>query len=79
MMNPATTVEGLLALLVPFGLILLGGGCVMADVVLLKRRGDADGVASFLEAGERPRPGLRLASVFLFTLASGLAMRGPRR
>jgi putative hemolysin len=75
MMNPATTVEGFLALLVPFGLILLGGGCVMADVVLLKRRGDADGVASFLEAGERPRPGLRLASVFLFTLASGLAMR----
>lgn len=74
-MNPATTVDDLLAFLAPAGLILAGGGCVMADIVLLKRRGDADGVTSYVEAGERPRPGLRLASVFLFTLASGVAMR----
>ena len=47
----------------------------MVDVVLLKRRGDVDGVASFLGAGARPRPGLRLASVFFFTLASILTAR----
>jgi putative hemolysin len=62
-------------LLVPFGLILLGGYFVMADVVLLKRRGDADGVTSFVGLGSRPRPGLRFASVFFFTLASVLAAR----
>ena len=64
-----------LVLLVPFALILIGGLFVMADVVLLKRRGDADGVGSFLGSGTRPRPGLRLASVFFFTLASALATR----
>ena len=62
-------------ILVPLGLILLGGFFVMADVVLLKRRGDADGVTSFLGLGSRPRPGLRLTSVFFFTLASVLAAR----
>jgi len=64
-----------LVLLAPFALIVTGGLFVMADVVLLKRRGDADGVGSFLGAGTRPRPGLRLASVFFFTLASVLATR----
>jgi putative hemolysin len=64
-----------LVLLAPFALIVSGGLFVMADVVLLKRRGDADGVGSFLGAGTRPRPGLRLASVFFFTLASVLATR----
>lgn len=62
-------------LLLPLVLILIGGLFVMADVVLLKRRGDADGVGSFLGAGMRPRAGLRLASVFFFTLASMLAAR----
>ena len=47
----------------------------MADVVLLKRRGEADSASSFDGAGRRPRPGLRLAAVFLFTLASLLASR----
>jgi len=61
--------------LVPLGLISLGGYFVMADVVLLKRRGDADSVTSYVSTGSRPRPGLRLASVFLFTLASILASR----
>jgi putative hemolysin len=65
----------LLALLLPLVLILIGGIFVLSDVVLLKRRGDADGVASYLGSGSRPRPGLRLASVFFFTLASMLAMR----
>ena len=62
-------------LLVPLGLILIGGFFVMADVVLLKRRGDADSVTSFLGLGACPRPGLRLTSVFFFTLASVLASR----
>jgi putative hemolysin len=62
-------------ILIPLGLILLGGYFVMADVVLLKRRGDADSVTSFLGLGSRPRPGLRLGSVFFFTLASILAAR----
>jgi putative hemolysin len=62
-------------LLLPLALILIGGLFVMADVVLLKRRGDADGVSSFLGIGMRPRAGLRLASVFFFTLASMLAAR----
>jgi len=61
--------------LVPVALILLGGVFVMADVVLLKRRGEADSASSFDGAGRRPRPGLRLAAVFLFTLASLLASR----
>jgi putative hemolysin len=61
--------------LVPFVLILLGGLMVMSDAVLLRRRGDEEGVSSFLGSGSRPRPGLRLASVFLFTLASILAAR----
>ena len=60
--------------LVPLGLILLGGYFVMADVVLLKRRGDSDSVTSFV-GGRRPRPGLRLTSVFFFTLASVMAAR----
>jgi putative hemolysin len=47
----------------------------MADVVLLKRRGDADSIGSYLGSGTRPRPGLRLASVFFFTLASILTAR----
>jgi putative hemolysin len=62
--------------LVPAILILLGGICVLSDVVLLKRRGDSEGISSFLGTGSRPRPGLRLASVFLFTLASILTARG---
>ena len=62
-------------ILLPLGLIMTGGLFVMADVVLLKRRGDADVVSSFLGSGSRPRPGLRLASVFFFTLASILAAR----
>jgi putative hemolysin len=61
--------------LVPAALILLGGVFVMADVVLLRRREEADSVSSFDAAGRRPRPGLRLASVFLFTLASLSASR----
>ena len=60
--------------LVPLGLILLGGYFVMADVVLLKRRGDSESVSSFV-GGVRPRPGLRLTSVFFFTLASVMAAR----
>ena len=64
-----------LVLLVPFALIVIGGLFVMADVVLLKRRGDDDGEGSFLGAGARPRAGLRLASIFFFTLASVLATR----
>lgn len=59
----------------PSLLVFLGGLCVLSDAVLLKRRGDAEGIASFLGTGSRPRPGLRLASVFLFTLASILATR----
>ena len=74
-MNAVNTVDYLLMLSVPLALILLGGICVMADVVLLKRRGDADSVTSYVDAAARPRPGLRLASVFLFTLASVLATR----
>jgi putative hemolysin len=74
-MNAVNTVDYLLMLLVPLALIFLGGICVMADVVLLKRRGDADSVTSYVDAGSRPRPGLRLASVFLFTLASVIAAR----
>lgn len=62
-------------LLLPVLLILAGGLFVMADVVLLKRRGDADGIGSYLASGTRPRPGLRLASVFFFTLASILTAR----
>jgi putative hemolysin len=65
----------LFILLIPFVLIVFGGIFVLSDIVLLKRRGDADGVASFLGAYSRPRPGLRLASVFFFTLASMIAMR----
>jgi putative hemolysin len=61
---------------VPVILILIGGICVLSDVVLLKRRGDSEGISSFLGTGSRPRPGLRLASVFFFTLASILAARG---
>jgi putative hemolysin len=61
--------------LVPIGLILLGGLFVMADVVLLKRRGDAELVTSFVAIGSRPRPGLRLTSVFFFNLAAVLATR----
>lgn len=61
--------------LLPIALIVLGGLFVMADVVLLKRRGDADGVTSYLGGGSRPRPGLRLASVFFFTLASIILSR----
>lgn len=60
----------------PAVLVILGGICVLSDVVLLKRRGDHEGISSFLGTGSRPRPGLRLASVFLFTLASILAARG---
>ena len=74
-MNAVNTVDYVLMLLVPVALIFLGGICVMADVVLLKRRGDADSVTSYVDAGSRPRPGLRLASVFLFTLASVIAAR----
>jgi putative hemolysin len=74
-MNAVNTVDYFLMLSVPIALILLGGICVMADVVLLKRRGDADSVTSYVDAAARPRPGLRLASVFLFTLASVLATR----
>lgn len=64
-----------LTLLIPLVLILTGGLFVMADVVLLKRRGDADSIGSYLGSGTRPRPGLRLASVFFFTLASILTAR----
>jgi putative hemolysin len=64
-----------LTLLTPLVLIVAGGLFVMADVVLLKRRGEADGVGSYLGSGRRPRPGLRLASVFFFTLASILTAR----
>jgi len=63
------------AVLSPLGLILLGGGFVMADVVLMKRRGEAEEVLPFTMIGKRPRAGLRLASVFLFTLSTALATR----
>jgi len=66
--------EYLSMVLVPLGLIVLGGYFVMSDVVLLKRRGDSDSVVSFV-GGIRPRPGLRLTSVFFFTLASVVAAR----
>jgi len=70
------TAEHLLAVFIaPILLILIGGICVLSDVVLLKRRGDSEGISSFLGSGSRPRPGLRLASVFLFTLASILSAR----
>jgi putative hemolysin len=59
----------------PLVLILAGGLFVLSDVVLMKRRGDSEGVSSFLGSGSRPRAGLRLASVFFFTLASILAAR----
>jgi len=72
---PSTPGDYAAMLLVPLGLILLGGFFVMADVVLLKRRGDSESVTSFVAIGSRPRPGLRLASVFFFTLASMLATR----
>ena len=62
-------------LLLPCALIVTGGLFVMADVVLLRRRGDAENVLSFTVAGSRPRPGLRLASVFFFTLSAILASR----
>ena len=79
-MNPEvlqirTTGDYLLMVVIPIVLVFLGGLFVMADVVLLKRRGDADAVTSFVSIGMRPRPGLRLASVFLFTLASVLSAR----
>ena len=64
-----------LIFLIPLGMVLLGGVCVMADVVLLRRRGDADSVTPYVESGSRPRPGLRFASVFLFTLASIISTR----
>jgi putative hemolysin len=67
--------EFAISLLLPIALILTGGLFVIADVVLLKRRGDADGVNSYIGSGSRPRPGLRLASVFFFTLASILTAR----
>lgn len=67
--------EFAISLLLPIALIFTGGLFVMADVVLLKRRGDADGVNSYIGSGSRPRPGLRLASVFFFTLASILTAR----
>jgi putative hemolysin len=70
----AERLPGILAF--PTVLVILGGVCVLSDVVLLKRRGDDEGVSSFLGTGARPRPGLRLCSVFLFTLASILAARG---
>ena len=63
------------ALLPLLGFILLGGLCVMADVVLMKRRGDAESLVSFDGSGLRPRAGLRLAAVFFFTLATILATR----
>lgn len=70
----AANFAGVLAM--PAVLVFLGGICVLSDVVLLKRRGDDEGVSSFLGTGSRPRPGLRLASVFLFTLASILVAKG---
>jgi putative hemolysin len=72
---PRLLAQSLENCLFPIGLIIVGGLFVMADVVLLKRRDDADGVTSYLGGGTRPRPGLRLASVFFFTLASILASR----
>ncbi len=74
-MNPDASVDYVLILLLPLGLIVLGGICVMADVVLLKRRGDADSVSSFIGSGSRPRPGLRLASVFFFTISTAVSTR----
>ena len=74
-MNPDSSVDYVLMLMLPLALIILGGLCVMSDVVLLKRRGDADSVASFIGSGSRPRPGLRLASVFFFTIASVVSTR----
>lgn len=74
-MNADSTVDYSFMLLAPLALILLGGLCVMADVALLKRRGDSDSVSSFVDAGLRPRPGLRLASVFLFTLSAVITTR----
>jgi putative hemolysin len=76
-LQPLLVAEQILGIfLLPVILILLGGICVLSDVVLLKRRGDAEGISSFLGSGSRPRPGLRLASVFLFTLSSILTARG---
>ena len=76
-LEPLLAAEQILGVLaVPVILILAGGICVLSDVVLLKRRGDSEGISSFLGTGSRPRPGLRLASVFLFTLSSILAARG---
>lgn len=75
--QPLFVTEQILGIfLVPLILIILGGICVLSDVVLLKRRGDSEGISSFLGTGSRPRPGLRLASVFLFTLSSILTARG---
>ena len=54
-MNEVETVDYALMLLAPLGLVFLGGICVMADLVLLKRRGDADSVTSFVDSGSRPR------------------------
>ncbi len=73
--TPHTPDDTAAMFLVPIGLILLGGLFVMADVVLLKRRGEAELVTSFVAIGSRPRPGLRLASVFFFNLAAVLATR----
>jgi putative hemolysin len=67
--------RGVMVFFLPLILVIIGGFFVMADIVLLRRRGDADGISSFLATGSRPRPGLRLASVFFFTLASLLAAR----
>ena len=76
-LQPLLVAERILGVLtVPVILILIGGICVLSDVVLLKRRGDSEGISSFLGTGARPRPGLRLASVFLFTLSSILAAKG---
>jgi putative hemolysin len=75
--QPLLVAEQILGIfLVPVILILVGGICVLSDVVLLKRRGDSEGISSFLGTGSRPRPGLRLASVFFFTLSSILTARG---
>ncbi len=62
-------------ILFPVMMVLTGGCFVAADCALLKRRGDADGVISFISSGSRPRPGLRLGSIFFFTLASVLSTR----
>ena len=73
--SAASTGHLFLLFLSPVLLVLSGGLFVMADCALLKRRGDADGVSSFMAGGSRPRPGLRLASVFFFTLASVLSTK----